>query len=93
MPLKSVTLQPTPHGSRLIGEEIHTVHHLDVPISPDDLHALIIAATKTPDEHPRVELTSTTADRTPSGVRIHVVANTSYFDIPWPIIARGIHRK
>lgn len=90
MPLQSVTIQRTQHGSRLIGEDIHTIFHLDIPIPPDDLHNLIIAATKTADEHPRVELAGVIGDRTPEGVRVRVVANTSHFDIPWSIIARGI---
>ncbi|MEY8119984.1 hypothetical protein AB9F26_17235 [Falsihalocynthiibacter sp. BN13B15] len=93
MPLQSVTIQTTPLGSRLIGEDIHTLYHLDIPIPHDDLHALIIAATKTSDEHPRAEIAGVLADRTADGVRIHVVASTSHFDIPWPIIARGIHSK
>ena len=93
MPLQNVSIKPTPHGSRLFGEDIHTAYHLDIPISPDDLHTLIIAATKTPDTHPRMELSGVMADRTPEGVRVRVVANNSHFDIPWPIIARGIHRK
>lgn len=93
MPLQSVNLKQTPHGSRLIGADIHTAFHLDVPIPPDDLYALIIAATKTDDMPPRAELGGVIADRTPEGVRVRVVANTSHFDIPWPIIARGIHRK
>ena len=91
MPLKSVTIQSTPRGSRLIGEEIHTSYHLDVPIPPDDLQTLIIAATKTPDEHPRSELGGVIADRIETGVR--VVAGNAHFDLPWPIIARGIQRK
>ncbi|WP_299850600.1 hypothetical protein [uncultured Roseovarius sp.] len=93
MPLQSVTIQSTTHGSRLIGEDIHTAHHLDIPIPPDDLYTLIIAATKTEDTHLRAELGGVLADRTPNGVRVHVVAKTSHFDIPWPVIARGIQRK
>lgn len=88
-----VTIQNTPPGSRLIGEEIHTGYHLDVPIPANDLHALITAAARTPDDNPRCELGGVLADRTPNGVRVYVVAKTSHFDIPWPIIARGIQRK
>ena len=93
MPLASVTIQSTANGSRLIGTEIHTAYHLDVPVPADDLKTMIIAATKTPDEHPRVELSGVMADRIPEGVRIRVVASNSHFDIPWPIIARGIQSK
>jgi len=90
MPLKSVTVHSTPHGSRLIGEDIHTVFHLDIPVPADDLEALIAAATKTDDLDPRVELSGVIAERTPEGVRVRVVANNAHFDIPWPIIARGL---
>ena len=93
MPLQNVTIQSTPHGSRLIGEDIHTAYHLDIPIPPDDLQTLIIAATKTRDEHPRAELGGVIADRIETGVRVRVVAGNAHFDLPWPIIARGIHRK
>lgn len=93
MPLKSVSFQTTPHGSRLIGEDIHTVHHMDVPAPAEDLHALIVAAAKSDDLHPRAELQGVIADRTPEGVRIRVVANQSHFDIPWNFIVRGIARK
>jgi hypothetical protein len=89
MPLH-VTIQPTPHGSRLLGEDIHTAFHMDVPLPPDDLHQLIIAAAKSDDLHPRAELMGVIADRTPEGVRIRVVANAAHFDIPWPLIVRGI---
>ena len=82
MPLQSVTIQKTDHGSRLIGEDIHLTYHLDIPIPPDDLYTLIIAATKTDDLNLRAELSGVLADRTPNGVRVHVVANTSHFDIP-----------
>jgi len=88
-----VTIHDTPPGSRLIGEQIHTGYHLDVPIPASDLHSLITAATRTEDEHPRAELSGVLADRTPTGVRIHVVASTSHFDIPWNIIAQGIKGK
>lgn len=90
MPLQSVTIQPTPHGSRLLGEDIHTAFHMDVPVPPDDLNQLIIAAAKSDDLHPRAELMGVIADRTPEGVRIRVVANAAHFDIPWPLIVRGI---
>jgi len=93
MPLQNVTIQSTPHGSRLIGEDIHTAYHLDIPIPADDLQTLIIAATKTRDEHPRAELGGVIADRIETGVRVRVLANNAHFDLPWPIIARGIQRK
>lgn len=82
MPLKSVTIQSAPNGSRLIGEEIHTAYDLDVPIPADDLNTLIIAATKTPDHQPRVEAAGVYVDRILTGVRVFVVAHTSHFDIP-----------
>lgn len=91
--MKSVRILPTPHGSRLLGEELHTVFHLDVPVSPTDLNTLIKAAFRSPDDQPRVELSGVIADRTQSGVRLRIVANNSWFDIPWEIIARGIHLK
>ena len=88
-----VTIESTPKGSRLIGNEIHTAYHLDVPLPANELHSLITAAARTPDEHPREEADGVNADRTPAGVRIHVVATTSYFDIPWNIIVQGIKRQ
>lgn len=93
MPLKSVSILPTPHGSRLLAQDIHTAYHMDVPVGPDDLHALIIAAAKSDDMHPRAELSGVMADRTPTGVKVRVVANESWFDIPWNFIVRGFARK
>ena len=49
-----------------------------------------IAAAKSDDLHPRAELMGVIADRTPSGVRVRVVANAAHFDISWPLIVRGI---
>ncbi len=82
-----------PHGSRLLGEDIHTASHLDYPLEPTDLHDLILAAFKSPNDQPRAELNGVIADRTKEGVRVRVVANNSWTDIPWPSIARGIHLK
>ena len=88
--MHSIQIDATPHGSRLIGTDIHTAWHINVPITPDDLRTLIIAAAKTPDDNTRVELSGTLADRTDTGVRVRLVANNSHFDIPWPMIVRGI---
>jgi len=88
-----VTIHETPPGSRLIGEEIHTGYHLDVPIPAADLHSLITAAARSPDENPRCELSGVLADRIETGVRVRVVANQSHFDIPWNVIAQGIKRQ
>lgn len=93
MPLQSVTINRTPHGSRLLGEDIHTAFHMDVPIPPGDLVTLIMAAAKSDGMNPRAELMGVIADRTSHGVRVYVVANQSYFDIPWPLIIRGIAIK
>ncbi len=90
MPLQSISILPTPHGSRILGQDIHTAFHMDVPLAPDDLNQLIIASAKSSDTNPRVELSGVVADRTPEGVRVRVVANNAHFDIPWPHIMRGI---
>ena len=88
--MQTFRILPTPHGSRLLGEDIHTASHLDFPISPVDLKHLILAAFKSPDDQPRSELNGVIADRTAAGVRVRVVANNAWADIPWPCIARGI---
>ena len=88
--MATIRILPTPHGSRILAEDIHTAWHLDVPINLDDLHTLIQAAFKSPDDQLRSELQGVFADRTETGVRVRVVANTSHFDIPWPNLARGI---
>lgn len=88
--MHSIHIKATPHGSRLIASDIHTAWHIDVPIAPDDLRTLITAAAKSPDENKRVELSGTLADRTAEGVRVRQVANNSHFDIPWPMVVRGI---
>ncbi len=93
MPTLNVTIRRTARGSQIQGETLFHAYHLDIPIPPDDLHNLIIAAAKTPDEHPRCDLAGVFADRTSTGVRVSVVANTSQFDIPWQTIMRGIDLK
>lgn len=93
MPTQSISILRTPHGSRILGQDIHTAFHMDVPVSPMDLNHLVLAAAKSDDMHPRAELSGVTADRTPEGVRVRVVANNAHFDIPWPHIVRGIKLK
>lgn len=90
MPIKTVAIKPTPHGSRIVAEDIHTAYHLDLPIAEVDLRNLIVAAAKADDLHPRAELMGVLADRTENGVRVRNVVNTSHFDIPWQFIVRGI---
>ena len=93
MPTLNVTIRRTARGSQIQGETLFHVYHLDIPIPPDDLHTLFIAAAKNPDEHPRTELAGVIGDRTPEGVRVREVANSSHFDIPWQTIMRGIELK
>jgi len=91
--MTSIRILTTPHGSRILAENMQTVWHMDTPCDPNDLHALIFSAFKAPDNHPRTELNGVVADKTESGIRVRVVANTCHFDIPWQILARGIDRK
>jgi hypothetical protein len=86
--LPKYTIQSTPHGSRILAEGWHSRHHLDSQISPTDLHTLILAAFRSPEDAPRAELAGVVADRTQAGVRVRVVTNQSWIDIPWDAIAR-----
>lgn len=91
--MTSIRILPTPHGSRILAENMQTAWHMDTPVSPDSLHKLISAAFKSPDNQPRTELEGVYADKTETGIRVRVIANTSHFDIPWQLLARGIDRK
>ena len=86
--MRKYTIQTTPHGSRILFEQMNTCSHLDFQIAPPDLHTLILAAFRSPDKAPRAELAGVIADRTANGVRVRVVANNAWMDIPWDIIAR-----
>ncbi|WP_420586549.1 hypothetical protein [Ruegeria sp.] len=80
----------SPEGCRLVGIDIHTATHLPLPITPEDAKALILAAFKSDDDKPRAEFHGVLADKTANGVRVHRVANDSWFEIPWTVIARDL---
>lgn len=76
-------------GCVLVGIDIHTKTHLPLPIKKEDAVALIRAAFKSDDEHPRAEFQGILADRTSGGVRVRQVAKDHWFDIAWPLLARA----
>ena len=86
--MKEYHIVETPEGCSLVGIDIHTKTHLPLPITPADAKALILAAYKSDDEHPRAEFHGIVADRTADGVRVRKVANNSWIEIPWSVIAR-----
>ncbi len=88
--MKTCHITETPHGSRLCATELFNAWNLDVPLKPGALQQLIRDAIKTPDEHPRVEKDGVAADRMPEGVRVHVLKNTTWFDIPWHIAVKEL---
>lgn len=77
-----------PNTATLAYQNNHTGTTLPLPVSAEDLKALIGAAFKAPDSSPRVELHGVLADKMSDGVRLRQVAQTSWFDIPWSIIAQ-----
>ncbi|MCP5341132.1 MAG: hypothetical protein H6901_02835 [Rhodobacteraceae bacterium] len=80
----------TPEGCNLVASSLSTTTHLPLPITKADAKALILAAFKSDDEHPRAEFHGILADRNADGVRVRKVANNSWFDIPWAVIAREL---
>lgn len=78
----------TPEGCSLHGIDIHTQTRLDLPIPVEDAKALLRAAFKSDDEHPRAEFHGIIADHTTGGVRVRQVTKDSWFDIPWQLLAR-----
>lgn len=88
--MKTCHIKETPHGSRLCATELFNAWHLDVPVKPDTLQQLIRDAIKTPDEHPRVEKDGVAVDRTPTGIRVQHVRNTSWMDVPWNIVVKEL---
>ncbi|WP_170430672.1 hypothetical protein [Ruegeria arenilitoris] len=88
--MKTCHIKETPHGSRLCATELFNAWHLDVPLSPTELQELLRKAITTSDMHPRVDSNHVAIDRTPEGVRVHVVKNTTWFDIPWHILVKDL---
>lgn len=86
--MKEFHIVETPEGCSLVGIDIHTQTRLDLPIPVADAKALIHAAFKSDDEHPRAEFQGILADRTTGGVRVRQVAKTNWFDIEWQLLAR-----
>jgi hypothetical protein len=88
--MQNFSIVETDKGSALLASSNHTATRLDLPIRPEDVKALILAAMKTEDEHPRVEFHGILADRTADGVRVHQVAKNNWFDIPWARAVREL---
>ena len=86
--MREFQIVETDEGCALVGIDLHTKTHLPLPIRPEDAKALIQAAFKSDDEHPRAEFQGILADRTTGGVCVRQVAKNTWFDIPWPLLAR-----
>lgn len=81
-----------PHGDScaLHLQDIHVATRLILPIPADEARALINAAFRGPDQPGRAEFCGVLADKTPTGIRVHVVAKPDHMEIPWTYVAQGL---
>lgn len=69
LPMKEFHFADFLENCRLVGVDIHTATHLTLPISKEDVKALVLAAFKSGDDKPRSELQGVFADKAANGVR------------------------